>query len=309
MRGGAILAPMHPILFHAGPLVVRWYGVMMGLALFLSIPITAHFAERFGLGRSVVDAIAVPFLVVLVLGARAGYVVSHLSEFAGRPLAVVLPPYAGLASHGSIAAGLVFLAWWCPRHGVPVWRLLDAMAPAVLVAIVLVRWGNFMNGELFGDPTRLPWGVAVPGLPGGPRHPLPLYEIVGTLAILAGILTMARRQEGANAAGGPAQTGQEAHILSAPQAQNAAGGPAQTGRPFDGAVWWSAIVASSVLRFLLDLLRSEDRTPAFLTLGQIAALGLIVWGVWFLWSRGRRASVMLAAAEAAPAAGSTHIAR
>jgi phosphatidylglycerol---prolipoprotein diacylglyceryl transferase len=250
---GVILAPMHPILFHLGPLVVRWYGVMMGLALFLSIPITAHFAVRFGLGRSVVDAIAVPFLAVLVLGARAGYVVSHLSEFAGRPLAIALPPYAGLASHGSIAAGLAFLAWWCPRHRVPAWRLLDAMAPAVLTGIVLVRWGNFMNGELFGNPTHLPWGIVVPGLAGGPRHPLPLYEIAGTLAILAAVVFLARR------------------------------------RPFDGAVWWSAIIASSVLRFLLDLLRSEDRTPAFLTLGQIAALVLIVWGAWFLWAGTRRA--------------------
>jgi phosphatidylglycerol:prolipoprotein diacylglycerol transferase len=243
---------MHPVLFEVGPLTVRWYGVMMGLALFLSIPITAHFAGRFGIDRAVVDAIAVPFLAVLVVGARAGYVISHLSEFAGRPLAVVLPPYAGLASHGSIAAGLVFLAWWCPRHRVPVWRLLDAMAPAVLVAIVLVRWGNFMNGELFGAPTSLPWGVAVPGLPGGPRHPLPLYEIAGTLAILAGVLAAARR------------------------------------RPFDGAVWWSAIIASSVLRFLLDLLRPEDRTPLFLTLGQIAAVVLLGWGIWFLWTGRRR---------------------
>jgi phosphatidylglycerol:prolipoprotein diacylglycerol transferase len=186
------------------------------------------------------------------LGARAGYVVSHLSEFAGRPLAAVLPPYAGLASHGSVAAGLAYLAWWCPRHRVPVWRLLDAMAPAVLVAIVLVRWGNFMNGELFGAPTSLPWGVAVPGLAGGPRHPLPLYEIAGTLAILAGVLVFARR------------------------------------RPFDGAVWWSAIIASSVQRFALDLLRPEDRTSLFLTLGQMAALVLIGWGVWFLWNAARR---------------------
>jgi len=263
MRGGVILAPMHPVLFHVGPLIVRWYGVMMGLALFLSIPITAHFAARFGFGRAVVDAIAVPFLAILVIGARAGYVVSHLSEFSGRPLAVVLPPYAGLASHGSIAAGLAFLAWWCPRHRIPVWRLLDAMAPAVLVSIVLVRWGNFMNGELLGDPTRLPWGVAVPDLPGGPRHPLPLYEIAGTLAILAGILApsgVVRR------------------------------------RPFDGAVWWSAIIASSVLRFLLDLLRSQDRTPVFLTLGQMAALVLIAWGAWFLWTGRRRAESASSAA-------------
>lgn len=244
---------MHPVLFQAGPLVVRWYGVMMGLALFVSIPITAHFAVRFGIERSVVDALAVPFLATLVIGARAGYVVSHLPEFAARPLAAVLPPYAGLASHGSIAAGLLFLAWWCPRHRVPVWRLLDAMAPAVLAAIVLVRWGNFMNGELFGAPTSLPWGVAVPGLPGGPRHPLPLYEIAGTLLILAGIPVLARR------------------------------------RRFDGAVWWPAIAASSVLRLVLDLLRPEDRTPFFLTLGQMAALVLLGWGIWFLWSARRRA--------------------
>jgi phosphatidylglycerol---prolipoprotein diacylglyceryl transferase len=243
---------MHPVLFQFGPLTVRWYGVMMGLALFLSIPLTSHFAERFGIGRAAVEAIAVPFLAALVLGARAGYVVSHLGEFAGRPLAVILPPYAGLASHGSIAAGLVFLAWWCPRHRIPIWRMLDAMAPAVLAAIVLVRWGNFMNGELFGDPTSLPWGIAVPGLPGGPRHPLPLYEIAGTLIILAGVVAFARR------------------------------------KPFDGAVWWTAIIASSGLRFLLDLLRSEDRTPAFLTYGQMAALVLIIWGAWFLWRAARR---------------------
>ncbi len=251
---------MHPVLFELGPLTVRWYGVMMGLALFLSIPVTAYFAARFGIDRAVVDTLAVPFLATLVVGARAGYVVTHLREFAGRPLAAVLPPYAGLASHGSIAAGLVFLAWWCPRHRVPVWRLLDAMAPAVLVAIILVRWGNFMNGELFGAPTSLPWGVAVPGVPGGPRHPLPLYEITGTLVILGGVLTLAR-----------------------------------TGRPFDGAVWWSAIAASSVLRFLLDLLRPEDRTSLFLTLGQIAALVLLGWALWFLRAGWRRARAPSAA--------------
>ncbi|HEV2440240.1 MAG TPA: prolipoprotein diacylglyceryl transferase [bacterium] len=258
------------MLVELGPLTVRWYGVMMGLALFLSIPITAHFAARFGLDRAVIDAIAVPFLAALVLGARAGYVLSHLSEFAGRPLAVILPPYAGLSSHGSIAAGLLFLAWWCPRHRVPVWRLLDAAAPAMLVAIILVRWGNFMNGELFGAPTSLPWGIAVPGVPGGPRHPLPLYEIAGTLAILAGVLVLARRQEAARTGGRP-------EVLR------------QTGRPFDGGVWWSAVIASSVLRVLLDLLRPEDRTPLFLTLGQIAALVLLAWGLWFLWTASRRA--------------------
>jgi len=240
---------MHPVLFHFGPITLRWYGVMMGLALALSVPITAHFAGRYGINRSlIVDALAVPFLSVLLVGARLGYVLSHPQEFVDNPLGAILPPYAGLASHGSIAAGLLFLAWWCSCHRVPVWRLLDAMAPAILVAIILVRWGNFMNGELFGDPTSLPWGSVVPGIPGGPRHPLPLYEMGGTALILMWVLRVAGR------------------------------------RGVDGVLFWSAIVASSALRFLLDLLRSEDRTAVFLTWGQMAALILIMWGAWFLWN-------------------------
>jgi phosphatidylglycerol:prolipoprotein diacylglycerol transferase len=239
---------MHPVLVHIGPLTVRWYGVMMGLSLALSVPLTAHFAGRFGIDRSLVyDRLAVPFLGVALAGGRLGYVVSHPLEFRGNPLAAILPPYAGMASHGAIAAGLAFLAWWCPRHRVPVWRLLDAMAPAILTAIILVRWGNFMNGELFGNSTSLPWGITVPGLPGGPRHPLPLYEMAGTALILLWILSKTAR------------------------------------RPFDGALFWPAMIASSVLRFLLDLLRSDDRTAVFLTLGQMAALILIAWGAWFLW--------------------------
>jgi phosphatidylglycerol---prolipoprotein diacylglyceryl transferase len=243
---------MHPVLVRLGPLTLRWYGLMMGLALFVSVPLTAHFGEQFGIARAlIVDKLAVPFLVVTLIGARLGYVVSHPQEFVGHPLGAILPPYAGLASHGALAAGLLFLAWWCPRHRVPLWRLLDAMTPAILVAIILVRWGNFMNGELFGDPTSLPWGIAPPTLAGGPRHPLPLYEMAGTALIL---------------------------MWAVRKADN---------RPFDGFLFWSAILASSVLRFFLDLLRSEDRIVFFLTGGEMVALVLIAWGSWFLWTARR----------------------
>jgi phosphatidylglycerol:prolipoprotein diacylglycerol transferase len=243
---------MHPVLFKIGPFALRWYGAMMGVALFLAIPVTAHFGEMFGIARSlIVDSLAFPFLATVLVGARVGYVVSHPYDFAGDPLAIIRPPYAGLASHGAIAFGLAFLALWCPRHRVPIWRMADAMAPAFLLAIILVRWGNVMNGELFGDPTTLPWGVVFPGVPGGPRHPVQVYEMIGTALILA-------------------------------WAVRAAGH-----RPFDGYLFWSTIVASSVLRFLLDFLRSDDRIVVFFTWGQVAALVLIGWGVSFLRARGR----------------------
>ncbi|HYM90685.1 MAG TPA: prolipoprotein diacylglyceryl transferase [bacterium] len=253
---------MHPVLLRLGPLklghlvlgpvLLRWYGAMMGLALILSIPVTAHFGGLFGIERRLlVDSLALPFLLSLLVGARAGFVLSHPQDFVGDPLAIIRPPYAGLASHGAIAVALVYLAVWCPRHRVPLWRLADAMAPAFLLAIMLVRWGNFMNGELYGDPTALPWGTVFPGVPGGPRHPLQLYEIAGTAVILGWALWAARR------------------------------------RAFDGALVWPVIIASSALRFALDLLRSEDRTVVFLSWGQMAALALIVWGAWFLWRHRR----------------------
>jgi len=243
---------MHPVLFKIGPFVLRWYGAMMGLGLFLSIPVTAHFGEMFGIARHlIVDSLSFPFLATVLVGARVGYVVSHPQDFVGDPLAIIRPPYAGLASHGAIAFGLAFLAWWCPRHRVPIWRMTDAMAPGILFAIFLVRWGNFMNGELYGDPTTLPWGIVFPGVPGGPRHPVQLYEMIGTALILAWVVRAAAR------------------------------------RPFDGYLFWSAIAASSALRFLLDLLRSADRTAVLLTWGQVAALVLIGWGVSFLRTRGR----------------------
>jgi len=252
---------MHPVLwklgpFTLGPLVLgpfllRWYGAMMGLALVQSVPVTAYFGGRFGIERSLIDSLAVPFLLSMLVGARAGYVISHPQDFVGDPLAIIRPPYAGLASHGAIAVALAYLAVWCPRHRIPLWRMTDAMAPAYLLAIMLVRWGNFMNGELYGDPTRLPWGIVFPGIPGGPRHPLELYEIAGTAVILGRTLWAAGR------------------------------------RAFDGALFWPAIIASSVLRFALDLLRSEDRTVVFLTWGQMAALALIAWGSWFLWRHRR----------------------
>ncbi|HKV44886.1 MAG TPA: prolipoprotein diacylglyceryl transferase, partial [bacterium] len=203
---------MHPVLLRLGPFLLRWYGAMMALAMILAVALTARFGEVVGIARSlIVDSLAFPFLVTLLVGARVGYVVSHPQEFLGDPLAIIRPPYAGLASHGAIAFGLAFLALWCRRHRVPVWRLTDAMAPAILVAIILVRWGNFMNGELYGDPTTLPWGVVFPGVPGGPRHPLQLYEMAGTALILAWIVRAVGR------------------------------------RPYDGWVFWSAMIASSTL--------------------------------------------------------------
>ncbi|MDR5682866.1 MAG: prolipoprotein diacylglyceryl transferase [Armatimonadota bacterium] len=233
-----------------GPLAIRWYGLMMALSILTGIWLSQRMGPRLGVPSDLVDRIAVPLIVWLFVGARLGYVLSHPGPYVADPLEILRVDRGGLSSHGAIAAGLLYL-WRVGRQsGMSPWTLADMCATWIPAANVFVRFGNLMNGELYGDPTSLPWGLLFPGVPGGPRHPLQLYEMV-TSAVLFFVVQ---------------------HWVGV--------------RRFSGQIFWQTIVWMSVVRFLLDLLRSEERTVGFLALGQIAALALIAVGAWFLW-RGR----------------------
>src|SRR5205807_10182991 len=108
---------MHPVLvrlgplalgaFKIGPLLLRWYGAMMALAILLAVPLSARMGEQFGIPRTpVVHSLAVPLIATLLAGARAVYVVSHFHAFAPYLLAAIRPPFASLPSHAAIPAGL-----------------------------------------------------------------------------------------------------------------------------------------------------------------------------------------------------------
>jgi phosphatidylglycerol:prolipoprotein diacylglycerol transferase len=125
----------------------------------------------------------------------------------------------------------------------------------VPIGNVFVRIGNFINGELYGDPTNLPWGVRFPTSPDLPRHPLQIYELILALAIMLYARKVAER------------------------------------RRFPGEVFWTIMVPTSIGRVLFDALRSDVRAFGAVTLGQVPAVILIVWGLWAL-RRGAAAQAM-----------------
>jgi phosphatidylglycerol:prolipoprotein diacylglycerol transferase len=242
---------MNPVIVEVGPLVIRWYGVMMALTILVSIAFAARWGPRFGVDRALIDRTTVWLAVTLFAGARLGYVVSHPAEFAD-PLEVLRLWHGGLTSHGAIVAGLAFIYVAARRARLPFWSLADTMAWAIPVGNIFVRFGNFMNGELYGDPTTLPWGVVFPTAPGLPRHPLQLYEMLLAAVILLAAWRVARR------------------------------------RAFPGQVWWVIVVLTSAGRILLDALRGEEHVLwGVIAYGQIPAAILLVIGVWFLWARSR----------------------
>ena len=240
---------MDPVAFQLGPLTVRWYGIMMALTILTAIWFAGQMGPRFGVPRAALDRISFWLVIVLFVGARLGYVVTNPAEFRD-PLEILRVWHGGLGSHGAMAAGLLFAYLAARRLGISFWSLLDTAAWSLPLGHIFNRFGNFMNGELYGDPTRLPWGVRFPTAPGAPRHPLQLYEMGFGLIILLIGLAVARR------------------------------------RAFPGQVWWVIVVLTSIGRIFLDSLRSEEHVLwGAVAFGQIAAALLLVIGVWFLWRK------------------------
>lgn len=236
---------MDPVLIQIGPLAIRWYGVMLATTIAVSIVVAYRVGPRFGVSAAVLDKTIVTFVIAALAGARLGYVLSHPAGFRNL-VEIIRLDHGGLTSHGAIVAGLLYFAWAAHRYGISVWSLADTFGWAIPIGNILVRFGNFANGELYGDPTTLPWGVRFPTAPDLPRHPLQIYEM-----IFAAIILLAARKIASN-------------------------------RRFEGQVFWTIVVATSIGRLFLDALRSDVRAVGWLTLGQIPAVLLIAWGTWAL---------------------------
>lgn len=238
---------MNPILIQLGPVIIRWYGVMMATMILATVLLAYRFGPRFGVSTQVLDRISISFILAAFAGARLGYVISHLAEFT-HPIEILRIDHGGLTSHGAIAGGMLLLWWASRRSNVSFWTLTDTVAWVIPLGNIFVRFGNFMNGELYGDVTTLPWAVTFPGVVGA-RHPLQIYEMIFALIILAMALRVAAR------------------------------------RAFEGQLFWTVAVLTSIGRIMLDLFRSEDRIFSVITLGQIPAIILLLSGIWFLATR------------------------
>ena len=169
-----------PIVFSVGPLAVRWYGLMY----------LAGFGAGWWLGRSRITAGRAPvnaaqfddllFALVLgvILGGRLGYVLFYKpGYYLGHPLEVFAVWQGGMSFHGGFLGVLLAMAFVARRHRVHWWDLMDFVAPLVPLGLAAGRLGNFINGELWGRVTDVPWGMVFRNAGPQPRHPSQLYEM------------------------------------------------------------------------------------------------------------------------------------
>ena len=175
-----------PILVQIGPLAIRWYGLMYSLAFLLGWPLLLARAKRSlpSLSQDAIGDLMVWILFGVVLGGRMGYIIFYQFDYyLANPLAMLRVWEGGMAFHGGLLVVLTVCIVFARRYDVACLALADLVAPIAPIGFFLGRIGNFINGELWGRPTDLPWGMVFPLAGPEPRHPSQLYE-----AMLEGFL-------------------------------------------------------------------------------------------------------------------------
>jgi phosphatidylglycerol:prolipoprotein diacylglycerol transferase len=178
-----------PVAVAIGPLKIHWYGLMY----IIGIAAAWWLARRRAIGMTAeqVDDLVFYVALGLVLGGRVGYVLFYnLSAFLHEPLLLFRVWEGGMSFHGGLLGALAG-AWWCGRrHGLGLFVLTDLTAPLAPLGLFAGRIGNFINGELWGRTTDLPWGMVFPDAGPLPRHPSQLYEALLEGALLFIVLNL-----------------------------------------------------------------------------------------------------------------------
>lgn len=186
-----------PVLFRLGPLEIRWYGLMylVGFAIAYFI-IKSEFKRRGGpLPTEVAGDFLFYLILGLMLGARVGYVIFYnFDVYLHQPSEIFAVWRGGMSFHGGML-GMIVSGWvFSKTRGVSFLVLADIASLSVPLGLMAGRIGNFINGELYGRVTTVPWGMIFPGAGDLPRHPSQLYEAFMEGPVLFLILWSLRRR-------------------------------------------------------------------------------------------------------------------
>lgn len=158
---------------------IRWYGLMWALGLILSQQIMYHIFKVEQRPVKDVDTLTLYIILATFIGARFGHFLFYdPSVFITDPLSIILPPYAGLASHGAAIGILIGLYLFCRKLKYNYFWMVDRLVIVVCITGGFIRLGNLMNSEIIGIPTTVPWAFVFELVDDVPRHPAQLYEAI-----------------------------------------------------------------------------------------------------------------------------------
>lgn len=188
-----------PDIFSIGSVHIRYYSILFVSGFIIGFYLFVKFFKREGISVDILDKLLYALLFAAVVGARLGHCLFYEPDYyIANPIEILKIWKGGLASHGG-AIGILLTMWWfIAKYGKKyhfdfLW-LMDRLGIATALAGSLIRLGNLMNSEIYGNPTNLPWGFIFT-LRGEtvPKHPTQLYESIAYLIIFLILMYMYRK--------------------------------------------------------------------------------------------------------------------
>ena len=254
----------NPIAIQLGPLAVRWYALAFIGGLLAGWGYINYLLRQPPqvMTKTDVSDFFTWAIVGVVVGGRIGYVSFYMpGYYASNPLEVAFLWQGGMSFHGGLIGMLVVVGLFAHNRKVPVLALGDLVAAATPIGLFLGRIANFINGELYGRPTDVPWAFVFPGAGEVARHPSQLYESLLEGLVLFLLLFALARFAGART------------------------------RP--GLLTGVFLFGYGTARVIVELFREPDAQLGYLlggaTMGQLLSVPLLLGGVWLIATALRRA--------------------
>lgn len=244
-----------PVLLSVGPLQIHWYGVMYLVGFLFAMWLANRRADRSAGAWSrqeVSDLMFYGFLGV-ILGGRIGYVLFYnLPLFLDDPLYLLRIWQGGMSFHGGLVGVILAMIWFAHRTKRHFFTVADFVAPLVPFGLGAGRLGNFINGELWGRVSDLPWAMVFPTGGPEPRHPSQLYQFALEGVLLFVILNLVWRRQ-----------------------------------PPRGVISGLFLVCYGLFRILVEFVRQPDAQLGLyfnlISMGQILSLPMVLAGLLMIW--------------------------
>ena len=247
-----------PVLIELGPFAVRWYSLAYIAGILLGWRYMLRLTDRTGgaVGRQHIDDFVVWATLGIVLGGRLGYVLFYRPEYyVANPLEIAAMWKGGMSFHGGALGVIIAIVLFTRRRGIRFACFGDLVCAAAPIGLFFGRLANFINGELFGRASDVPWAMVFPR--GGPeaRHPSQLYEAtLEGLVLFIVIVVLINRCD----------------ALKKP-----------------GLVLGTFFAGYGIARILVEFVRQPDEGVALslgvVTRGQLLSAPLVLIGVWVIW--------------------------
>lgn len=239
------------IAFQVGPLAVRWYGLMYLFGFICAYVLILQLTKKsqFAINSDTVADLLFACVLGVVLGGRLGYTLFYNFDYYWRhPIEVFYVWQGGMSFHGGLLGVIIAASLFCRKRQLPMGEIADILVISSCCGLLFGRIGNFINGELWGRVSDVPWAMIFPGAGPYPRHPSQLYEALLEGPILMVLLLLINR-----------------HGF----------------KPWT--VFFSFISCYALFRFIVEFFRQPDAHLGILstgvTMGQMLSLPMLIIGI------------------------------